>query len=113
MKLACDMSEPVERLRKLGYSDRAILVVFEKVWPRSNSLETGAVMTPPLIRSNPSNLRRIDDARVQLYTLDDFLGPQECERVIALVGHHLKPSKLSSYGSDDKSFRTSQTAELC
>ena len=31
---------------------------------------------------------------------------------MALIGHHLHPSKLT-YVPADKSFRTSQTAELC
>ena len=36
MKLATDMSKSVERLRSLGYSDRSIVVAFEKVRPRGN-----------------------------------------------------------------------------
>jgi len=112
MRLACDMSESVEYLRKVGYSDRAILVAFEKVRPRGNSLEGGAFCTPPLLQRKPKTLRKIDSDKLDLYTLDDFLSPKECERIIALIGHHLHPSALS-YVPDDKSFRTSQTAELC
>ena len=112
MRIACDMSESVERLRKEGFSDRAILVAFETVRPRGNSLEGGAVNRPPLLVRKPPNLHRIDDERLELYTLDDFMSPQECERVIALAGHHLMPSILS-YVPDDKGFRTSKTAELC
>jgi prolyl 4-hydroxylase len=112
MHLACDMSESVQRLRKLGYSDRAILVAFETVRPRGSSLEAGAVNNPPLLRHKPPNLRKADTDKVDLYTLEDFLSRQECERIVALIGHHLQPSILS-YVPDDKSFRTSQTAELC
>jgi len=112
MRLATDLSQSVERLRKLGYSDRSILAGFEQVRPRGNSLEGGAVHNPPLLQRKPPNLRRIHDARLDLYTLDDFLSRQECERIVALISHHLQPSVVS-YVSDDKSFRTSQTAELC
>ena len=112
MRLACDMSGSVERLRKLGYSDRAILVAFETVRPRGNALEPGAIHTPPLIRRQPDNLRRVDCDKLELYTLEDFLSRGECERIVALIGHHLHPSKLT-YVPADKSFRTSQTAELC
>ncbi|HEX5160930.1 MAG TPA: 2OG-Fe(II) oxygenase [Steroidobacteraceae bacterium] len=113
MKLATDMSKSVERLRKLGYSDRAIVVAFEKVRPRGNSLEGGALNNPPLLQRKPPNLRKVETGnQVELYTLEEFLSPQECERVIALIGHHLMPSTLS-YVPDDKSFRTSTTAELC
>src|SRR5215510_6196677 len=84
MRLACDMSESVERLRQLGYSDRAILVGFETVRPRGSSLEGGAFNRPPLLTRKPPNLRKIDTQEVEMYTLDDFLSRQECERVIAL-----------------------------
>jgi len=112
MRLATDLSRSVERLRKLGYSDRSILAGFEQVRPRGNSLEGGACNRPPLLRRNPPNLRQIHHGQLELYTLEDFLSRQECERIIALIGHHLQPSILS-YVSDDKSFRTSKTAELC
>jgi len=112
MKLATDMSKSVERLRSLGYSDRSIVVAFEKVRPRGNSLEGGALNHPPLLTRKPPNLRKVDTDKVDLYTLEEFLSPQECERTIALIGHHLMPSTLS-YVPDDKSFRTSTTAELC
>ena len=112
MRLACDMSESVERLRQLGYSDRAILVAFETVRPRGNALEPGAIHTPPLIRRSPAKLRRIDCSKLELYTLENFLSEGECERVVALIGHHLHPSRLT-YFPTDKGFRTSQTADLC
>ena len=112
MRLATDMSKSVDRLRKLGYSDRSILAGFEQVRPRGNSLVGGAVNNPPLLQRNPPNLRRIHHGQLDLYTLEGFLNHGECERIIALVGHHLRPS-IVSYVSDDKSFRTSKTAELC
>ena len=95
MRLACDMSGSVERLRKLGYSDRAILVAFEAVRPRGNALEPGAIHTPPLIRCKPANLHRIDCDKLELYTLENFLSHGECDRIVALIGHHLHPSKLT------------------
>jgi prolyl 4-hydroxylase len=112
MRLGCDMSQAVAHLRNLGYSDRAIVVAFESVRPRGNSLEGGALNSPPLLRRKPPNLRRVETDKAQLYTLDDFLSPAECESIVTLVAHHLKPSTLS-YVPDDKAFRTSSTAELC
>jgi hypothetical protein len=95
MRLATDLSLSVERLRKLGYSDRSILAGFEQVRPRGNSLDDGAVHNPPLLQRKPPGLRRIHEGRLDLYTLDDFLGSQECARIVALIGHHLQPSIVS------------------
>jgi prolyl 4-hydroxylase len=110
MDMACDMSESVATLRNWGYSDPAILDAFEAVRPRGNALEETS--PPPLIRRMPKNLHRVDDPNLELYTLDDFLSAKECERLVALIGHHLHPSTLS-FPSDDKAFRTSQSCYLC
>jgi len=109
MDLGCDMAVPVEKLRKHGFSDAAILAGIEAVRPRGNALAGGA---PPLIRRNPENLRKVDNPDVDIYTLDNFLNAKECDRLIALIGHNLHPSKLA-LKYDDNMVRTSQTAELC
>jgi prolyl 4-hydroxylase len=111
MRLGCDMSESVGTLRKQGFSDEAIVDAFETIRPRGDALAAG-VSLPPLIRRKPPKLRRIDNPKIDLYTLDDFLSPKECARLIALISHHLTPSTLS-YDSGDKDFRTSQSAHLC
>jgi prolyl 4-hydroxylase len=112
LRLGTDMSTFVEYLRERGYSDRSILVGLEQIRPRGNSLEGGAINHPPLLKRNPPNLHRVETDKVQMYTLDEFLTPQECESIIALAGLHLKPSGLT-FDAYDNSFRTSQTAELC
>jgi prolyl 4-hydroxylase len=111
LRIGCDMSESVIKLRELGYSDEAILAGLETVRPRGDALTSG-FMSPPLLQRAPANLRKYDSDRLQLYELDGFLTPKECIRLIALINHHLRPSTLS-YASDDKAFRTSQTADLC
>jgi prolyl 4-hydroxylase len=111
MDLACDMSVTVETLRKVGYSDATIVAGFDAVRPRGNALELG-VRQPPLIRRNPPTLHKIDTPKFDAYTLDDFLPPKECARIIALTSHHLQPSTLS-YASPDGAFRTSNTCHLC
>jgi prolyl 4-hydroxylase len=111
MRIGCDLSESVMKLRNAGYSDDAILAGFESVRPRGDALTMG-FMNPPLLQRSPPNLRKYDSDKLQLYMLDNFLTAKECARVIALINHHLRPSTLS-YASDDKAFRTSQTADLC
>jgi prolyl 4-hydroxylase len=111
MRLACDMSISVKRLLGLGYSDRAIVAAFEAVRPRGDGI-AGGIHNPPLLRNKPAKLRKLGNERLELYTLDDFLTPGDCDRIVSLIAHHLQPSTLS-YASNDKAFRTSQTAELC
>ena len=98
-------------LKKQGYTDDAILSAFELVRPTGDALEQG-VMKPPLMQRAPPKLRRIDTDKLDLYTLEDALSAHDCARLIGLIDHHLRPSNLS-YPSDDKAFRTSQTADLC
>jgi prolyl 4-hydroxylase len=111
MRIGCDMSDSVRHLRQIGYSDDAILAGFNEVRPKGDALEQG-VENPPLMRRSPPTLRRVENEQLQLYTLDDFMSPRECARLVALMNHHLRPSTLS-YASDDKAFRTSTTADLC
>jgi prolyl 4-hydroxylase len=111
MDMACDMSSAVETLRKAGFSDAAIVAGFDAVRPRGDALVLG-VHEPPLLIRKPPGLRRIETDKFDAYTLDDFLSAKECDKVNALIGHHLRPSTLS-FASPDKAFRTSQTADLC
>ena len=108
--LACDLSESVETMRKTGYSDEVILEAIEAVRPRGDAL--AETLPPPLIRRNPKNLHRVDNPNLELYTLDNFMGAKECARLVALIGHHLRPSALA-YTTNDSQFRTSQTSDLC
>jgi prolyl 4-hydroxylase len=111
LRIGCDMSDSVLRLRNEGYSDEAILAGLEAIRPRGDALTSG-FMNPPLLQRPPKTLRQYDSDRLQLFELDDFLSRKECARIIALINHHLRPSTLS-YASDDKAFRTSTTADLC
>ncbi len=49
--------------------------------------------------------------KVQLYTLDGFMTPEECDRLVAIVDSSLRPSTVT-YDSGDKYFRTSSTSDL-
>jgi prolyl 4-hydroxylase len=111
IRLGCDMYEPVAFLRKQGFSDPVILASLEAVRPRGNALASG-VLTPPLLRRAPPNLRRVASDQVQLYELDDFLGADECDEVIALGSGHLRPSDIP-IPTNDRTLRTSTTADLC
>ena len=98
-------------LRQHGFSDQTIESGVEAVRPRDSALVEGRLAPPPLIRRAPPQLRKLDAPGIELYAYDDFLSREECERIIALVGDHLRPSPLAAE-LDDQEFRTSQMCPL-
>lgn len=52
--------------------------------------------------------KRFDSNLMQLYTIENFLTPEECEKIIALAEPHLAPSTLT-HSNGDPYFRTSST----
>ena len=57
-------------------------------------------------------LKRFPSERLELYTAEQFLFPQECEELIDIVKSKLRPSTISHDGTADASFRTSRTCDL-
>jgi len=111
MRLGCDLAELLGPLRAAGYSDEAIAAGLDAVRPTHDSLASGDLPPPPLIRRMPKNLRRFDNETLELYVLEDFMSQKECDRVISLCAHHLRPSTVS-VDNGDRYHRTSQTAHL-
>lgn len=67
-------------------------------------------MSEPAIVRN-SLVQRIEDDRIQLFVLDDFLSSDECRAVIEQIELNLRPSTITS-GKDKSKFRTSSTCDL-
>jgi len=108
---ACDVRESFEMARGFGYSDDAIAAGIDAARPLGSVLERGVMEPPPLIRRAPPRLTRLGGPALELYRLDGFLKPKDCQRLIALIGHHLNPSTVAhDYG--DTQVRISQTAFL-
>lgn len=110
MERGCSRAELVGILRTHGFSFSSIRQSMGNAFP----LDTPAqdpLQPPRLVRRMPANLRKIPNDRLELYTLDDFFSAKECDRLIALIGHHLRPSTVSIEDAD-KLFRTSQTCDL-
>jgi prolyl 4-hydroxylase len=112
VRLGADIVETIEQLRSHGFEDAAIVSGIEAVRPRGDALANGAMQSLPLIRRSPPNLRRIENPHVELFTIENFLGPRECARVVALVGHHLKPSSVARIDDPAREFRSSTTAYI-
>jgi prolyl 4-hydroxylase len=110
-QLGADLAETLAALRKAGFSDEAITAGIDAVRPFGDALASGKLAVPPLIRRSPANLRKLDTPKLDLYTYERFLSKQECERIIALTNHYLKPSPLA-YDPGDAYFRNSRTCYL-
>ena len=110
-RLGVDLVECFRQLREAGYSYKAIAEGLDAVRPQDDSLANGTPPPPPLIRRSPPNLQRFDSQEVELYTLDKFLSAKECEKLVALISHHLQPSTVS-HDNGDRYFRTSKTSHL-
>ena len=57
------------------------------------------------------NASSLDSDSLELYTLEDFLSVDECEKLIERIRANLRASTLSSYEAD-QSYRTSRTCDL-
>jgi prolyl 4-hydroxylase len=107
----CSRAELVEILRKHGFSLSSIHQNMGDAPPAKLPPRHEPAEAPRLIRRPPSNLHNIETAELDLYTLDDFLSVKECDRLVALISHHLRPSTVTIEGND-KLFRTSRTSDL-
>jgi prolyl 4-hydroxylase len=109
MRLGTDLVETLTELRKAGFSDQAIAAGLDAVRPQNDATELMHV--PPLIKRMPPKLSRFDSDKVDLYIYDDFLSQKECDKLNALIAHHLRPSTVS-FDNGDRYFRTSQSSHL-
>lgn len=53
----------------------------------------------------------LNDDRLQLYTIENFLNPSQCNHLIKIIDANLRPSTITS-GEDKDGFRTSSTCDL-
>jgi prolyl 4-hydroxylase len=110
LERGCNRAELVQILKTHGFSLSSIRQNMGAEFP-ADTPQQDPLRPPSLVRKPPARLRRIDTEELELYTLDDFLKPQECDRLVALINHHLRPSTVTIEGTD-RQFRTSQTCDL-
>lgn len=73
-------------------------------------------MLPPgessaeILRANPG-MRQLPSPRIELFTLPDFLSPDLCGRLRALIDANRRPSTIAD-SDGDHYFRTSETCDL-
>jgi prolyl 4-hydroxylase len=106
----CSRPELVEILRTNGFSLSSIQQNMGDAFPLDTPPQN-PLQPPRLVRNPPRNLHKVPTDELDIYTLDDFMSAKECDRLVALINHHLRPSTVTIVG-DDKKFRTSQTCDL-
>ena len=57
-------------------------------------------------------LKRFPSDRLELYTAESFLLPEECEELTEIIKRTLRPSTISHDGTANAAFRTSRTCDL-
>ncbi len=55
--------------------------------------------------------QKVPTDKLQLYTLEHFMTPEECTKLLAIVNKQLRPSTISG-DANDRYFRTSSTCDL-
>jgi prolyl 4-hydroxylase len=102
----CSAIELRQILAKNGFSAAAISQAFEAAVTRRESANVGARFVDGAQR-HPSD-------KVELYTVENFLTPLECKRLVELVVAKLRRSTISTPpgGESDQTFRTSRTCDL-
>ena len=106
----CSRPELVQILRTHGFSLSSIRQNMGEAFPFDMPTQD-PLQPPPLVRRMPPKLCKLPAEKLDIYTLDDFLSAKECDRLVALIDHHLRPSTVT-IESADHLFRTSQTCDL-
>ena len=107
----CARREIADILFKQGFSVATVREQMGAAYPEQITPSTAPLEPPPILRHPPRNLRRIESPKLELYVLEDFLSAKDCDRVAALIRHHLKPSPVAGIPKDAQ-YRTSHTCFL-
>lgn len=110
LQRGCSRPELVQILQTNGFSLSSIRQNMGAEFP-DDTPPPDPAGPPPMVRNPPARLRKFDSEELDLYTLDDFLSAKECDRLVALINHHLRPSTITVQNAD-RQFRTSQTCDL-
>lgn len=110
----CDPTELVSILQKSGFSLGSIKDHMGSSFPVTDLLgsitaDYQAIAKVRLTRTAVSSARKIPTEKVQIYTLEDFMSDEECDRIVAIAAQHLRPSTVTT---GDKAYRTSSTSDL-
>ncbi|MBK8452713.1 MAG: 2OG-Fe(II) oxygenase [Thiofilum sp.] len=119
----CAPSDLYKIMREHGFSVAVIKAMMGEAYPtgieatetldpKNTDIDYLALANPPLCQFTPDlTPKRFDNDLLQLYTIESFLSPEECEHLIAVSEEHLKPSQVTHSNGDER-FRTSETCDF-
>lgn len=115
----CNVGELYTIMRDHGFDVNSIKRMMGSAYPVGIELQESsnsdvdylALAGTMEVHGKAAGAKRFESHLLQLYTIDNFLTPEECEKVIALTESKLRPS-LVTHDNGDKAFRTSQTCHL-
>jgi len=107
----CSRPELVGILRENGFSLSSIRENMGVAFPIDGTPSNEPLQDPKLVRQPTSKLKKVSTDALDLYALDEFMRPKECDELVALINHYLRPSTIT-IESEDKQFRTSRTCDL-
>ena len=116
IKRGCDTVGIVEILEKNGFPLSVIRVAMGVSFPAKYdnfvpNIDYKVISEIPVARLEwKAGFARIENPKVQLYSLDHFLSDEECDKVVSLINTNLRPSTITSY---IEGYRTSYSSDLC
>ncbi|HET9863463.1 MAG TPA: 2OG-Fe(II) oxygenase [Steroidobacteraceae bacterium] len=107
----CSRREIADILFQQGYSVATVRAQMGAAYPEVLTQSTEPLVPPPILRRPRRNLHRVDTEKLELYVLEDFMSANDCDRLAALIRHHLNPSPVAGTVTD-ADYRTSRTCFL-
>jgi prolyl 4-hydroxylase len=115
---SCNPSAIYDVMRTNGFSVKAIKELMGDAFPVGldrgmfpSSVDYQALANVLERPDAHPRLQRVETDLLQIYTIEDFLTPEECAELIRRAEGNLTLSRTTHY-SDDKDFRTSTTCHL-
>ena len=100
----CDMSKLLNILLEEGFDKQLIYTTFQVNYSFSENLLNKAIIM--------KNAKRFPSKIVELYTIPNFLNPEQCKQLINISKKYFTPSTLSNKATIDRSIRSGQTAHV-
>lgn len=114
----CNVSELYRMMRDNGFAVGTIRQMMGDAYPDgieslepASSVDYLSLAGTLEVHGQQAGVQRFDTNLLQLYTIEHFLTPEECARVIALAEAKLRPSTVTHFNGD-AAFRTSETCHL-
>jgi prolyl 4-hydroxylase len=114
----CDPVDLYNTMRKNGFAVDTIRQWMGDAYPvgidapqSSSDIDYQALAAVVEHNGMQARAQRFETDLLQLYTIEAFLSPEECEKIISIAEDGLQPS-LVTHSNGDNAFRTSETCHL-